>query len=274
LIPDPSNPQAFNRYSYVYGNPLRYIDPTGHGTECGFGESCVVDPYTSPILSTKTVNNTGNAKAGSSEEDEGIIEEVAEVPSCGYHHCGETFDVFEAYELGWQNFGQAWDIYWNPNATYGQRFAAGAYMGAWGGAHLCLVLCTAVALAEFLVPGAISCSINIKCPERVFWVGGEVAKAAAQAWAKAHNGITIEMTRSGRQLEIITREMDYLLQARPLWRDASRLFAQGAKGNAHVFINTNPVYFNNTNSIWASYEYPALLVNDAVTNIIPYLVGP
>jgi hypothetical protein len=53
----------------VYGNPVRYIDPTGHGTECGFGESCVVDPYTSPILPIKTVNNTGNAKAENEEDD-------------------------------------------------------------------------------------------------------------------------------------------------------------------------------------------------------------
>ena len=29
-MPDPGNPQALNRYSYVYNNPLRYIDPTGH----------------------------------------------------------------------------------------------------------------------------------------------------------------------------------------------------------------------------------------------------
>jgi hypothetical protein len=30
IVPDPANPQSFNRYSYVLGNPCRYRDPTGH----------------------------------------------------------------------------------------------------------------------------------------------------------------------------------------------------------------------------------------------------
>jgi RHS repeat-associated protein len=30
VIPNPANPQALNRYSYVVNNPLRYIDPSGH----------------------------------------------------------------------------------------------------------------------------------------------------------------------------------------------------------------------------------------------------
>ncbi len=33
-IPDPMNPQAFNRYSYVYNNPMSYTDPNGFCPEC------------------------------------------------------------------------------------------------------------------------------------------------------------------------------------------------------------------------------------------------
>ena len=30
IVPEPGNPQALNRYSYVYNSPLKYTDPTGH----------------------------------------------------------------------------------------------------------------------------------------------------------------------------------------------------------------------------------------------------
>ena len=32
IVPQPGNPQALNRFSYGYNNPLRFTDPTGH---CG-----------------------------------------------------------------------------------------------------------------------------------------------------------------------------------------------------------------------------------------------
>ncbi|MCL4872315.1 MAG: RHS repeat-associated core domain-containing protein [Anaerolineae bacterium] len=32
LIPSPANPQAHNRYTYSLGNPIRFIDPSGHET--------------------------------------------------------------------------------------------------------------------------------------------------------------------------------------------------------------------------------------------------
>jgi hypothetical protein len=30
IVPDPANPQSLNRYSYVYNNPLVYVDDSGH----------------------------------------------------------------------------------------------------------------------------------------------------------------------------------------------------------------------------------------------------
>jgi len=33
IVPDPLNPQAWNRYSYALNNPIRYNDPTGHTWE-------------------------------------------------------------------------------------------------------------------------------------------------------------------------------------------------------------------------------------------------
>ncbi|MCU0857241.1 MAG: FG-GAP-like repeat-containing protein [Pontiellaceae bacterium] len=33
IIPDPADTQAYNRYSYVYNNPIKYNDPTGHSGE-------------------------------------------------------------------------------------------------------------------------------------------------------------------------------------------------------------------------------------------------
>jgi hypothetical protein len=29
-VPEPSNPQSFNRYAYSYNNPINYTDPSGH----------------------------------------------------------------------------------------------------------------------------------------------------------------------------------------------------------------------------------------------------
>lgn len=31
IVPNPANPQSLNRYSYCLNNPLKYIDPSGHG---------------------------------------------------------------------------------------------------------------------------------------------------------------------------------------------------------------------------------------------------
>jgi RHS repeat-associated protein len=35
IIPNPANPQSFNRYSYCLNNPLKYIDPSGYDEQVG-----------------------------------------------------------------------------------------------------------------------------------------------------------------------------------------------------------------------------------------------
>jgi hypothetical protein len=38
VIPDLSNPQSWNRYSYVTNRPVNFNDPTGHVQACEFGD--------------------------------------------------------------------------------------------------------------------------------------------------------------------------------------------------------------------------------------------
>ncbi len=40
IIPETATPQAWDRYSYVYNNPIRYKDPNGHKMECAIGFIC------------------------------------------------------------------------------------------------------------------------------------------------------------------------------------------------------------------------------------------
>jgi RHS repeat-associated protein len=46
IVPDSTNPQSWNKYSYVYNNPLRYTDPTGHY----IFEDDPSEPYIPPTL--------------------------------------------------------------------------------------------------------------------------------------------------------------------------------------------------------------------------------
>jgi RHS repeat-associated protein len=49
IVPEPGNPQSYNRYSYSYNNPVNYTDPTGHMATSGcdgYVEGCLSDPET------------------------------------------------------------------------------------------------------------------------------------------------------------------------------------------------------------------------------------
>ncbi len=52
IIPDPANPQAFNRFGYVLNNPIRYNDPTGHCPNDVLFIACIATQAVSQILKT------------------------------------------------------------------------------------------------------------------------------------------------------------------------------------------------------------------------------
>jgi len=52
IVPQTGNPQSLNRYSYVYNNPLKYSDPSGHG------------PIQNPAFNTKLAGWDGGGAGG------------------------------------------------------------------------------------------------------------------------------------------------------------------------------------------------------------------
>jgi RHS repeat-associated protein len=80
IIPNPWNPQNWNRFSYVTNNPLRYIDPTGHESVCS---SSNADPECfAPDPWTPTISNYGVTVNGGTTDDHDQIEyELASMAS-------------------------------------------------------------------------------------------------------------------------------------------------------------------------------------------------
>ena len=67
IVPEQGNPQALNRYAYVLGNPLKYIDPTGHASipSCAGKPDCGVnDPPSLLQPSAAFLQPTLNGRSG------------------------------------------------------------------------------------------------------------------------------------------------------------------------------------------------------------------
>jgi hypothetical protein len=71
------------------------------------------------------------------------------------------------------------------------------------------------------------------------------------------------MTAAGTALTQSTQGMEWAA-ARPLWSAPSEEFAAAAQGEVQVFQASSV----STSSIWGTVEYPTLLKNDDVSDII------
>ena len=93
IIQDPSNSQSYNRYTYVFNNPLRYIDPTGFTCED------TGDPNRGGHCTTTAPDLSG----------------------------GDDFTAFDFLQFTFDNFGE---LYNNPDHTINDTFLGGTEAGA------------------------------------------------------------------------------------------------------------------------------------------------
>lgn len=68
IVPGPTSPQAFNRYSYTLNNPVRYTDPSGHA--CVDGTSYCVDPISGQTSGSLTDYDDTYTGGNDNDEDE------------------------------------------------------------------------------------------------------------------------------------------------------------------------------------------------------------
>jgi RHS repeat-associated protein len=72
IVPNPTNPQSWNRYTYTLNNPLRFSDPTGHCVvEDDLGGQCTPMPPLSPPSIPEQVQEGSNIYGIQFEADDG-----------------------------------------------------------------------------------------------------------------------------------------------------------------------------------------------------------
>jgi len=134
IVPEPGNPQALNRYAYVFNNPLKYVDPSGHdpctgipGTympDCGVNDD---ETSPDPVILTR-----GNPQKKIKQRPYGGVEvkalfDMMMGATSGWWHTGGSFNLetFVGLMIMHEAAGQAEFATWIATAVAQQLYVGG-----------------------------------------------------------------------------------------------------------------------------------------------------
>jgi len=107
LIPNPTNPQSLNRFSYALNNPVKYIDPSGNMyLEAGYGR--LKDDLDEDIFQQALDDFGVEIDQKFSDEQAGVIYEVLEDYSILLGGAGEFKEQVNTVYIGLYS-GSIWD---------------------------------------------------------------------------------------------------------------------------------------------------------------------
>jgi len=254
----PIHPQSWNRYSYVINQPLSLIDPDGldwgvanwydkkgvHHTDYQWFNGEIGDydghSYTAVDFggdASRTIDLSDGRTIKISNDPSNPLQDITAHPHA------EQAPILPSSWMDRVPMASTTRSFFFNYTTHNFEGATVDFL------KLSAELGTLPVVGEWAVGKAFA----TKASEAIFYSGGKAAFQAATEAATNEGGKTVGMTVGGKILNKFT-------ESRVVWDWASKKFAQGASGEARVFLR-QPVRLNST---WNTVEYPILRVNPFV----------